>query len=851
MQRVCLNGEWRFRESSTEEWLPASVPGGVYSDLLAAGEIPDPYYADNELDCQWVGETDWEYRRTVRVPESLLAHDRIILACDGLDTVATVRVNGTQVGSSANMHRAYEFDVADALVAGENEVTISFRSPVEYGIDRRDSHEYDVPALRYPIDQPARNFVRKAQCHYGWDWGPCLPTMGIWRDVSIVAHSTPLIEYTRTEQDHIDSGVVLTTHVGLRAPTPTTATVSISVAESRTEREVNLGAGTSEVSITTTVDAPQLWWPNGHGDQPLYDLNVAASTGSETHRWSERIGFREVELVREADDIGNGESFGFAVNGEPVFAKGANWIPTDALHARAAENREDLLEGAAAANMNTIRVWGGGYYEHDAFYDRCDELGLLVWQDFMFACGLYPADEAFLDSVRAEARYQVRRLNSHPALALWCGNNENEEAVVNWFGDEDGIEQLRADYDSLYLDTIGPVVEAQDPDHPYWPASPSSGSDTPEPYEMNRGDVHYWDVWHEGAPFSEYETIEPRFVSEFGYQSFPSVETIASAVPEGQHNPTAPLMEHHQRHASGNRIILQQMADTFRVPFSFEDFTYLSQIQQGLAMRTAIEHFRRLRPHCMGALYWQLNDLWPGASWSSIDYGGEWKALQHFARRFYAPVLVSMTTPSGDAAADGGTTLEDVSMTATDESDEASDGDAGRTTVDTKTTDEGPVEVWVTNDTADRLDGEVVVEIHSLDGDALTTGTHAINVPGYDSEAVATVELDDADPERTMVTARYADDTDSYPTAWFGTTYKRLDLPEPAIDTRVEGSSVTVRTDAAALFVAIAAEGIAGTFSDNYFHLAPGDERTVTFDGNAAGQSLENALSLRSLHETY
>lgn len=831
MQRISLGGAWRLRESGTEEWYDASVPGGVYSDLLAAGAIPDPYDADNELTVQWVGETDWEYRRVVQIPESILAHDRVALVCEGLDTVATVRINGTRVGSSDNMHRAYEFDIADALVAGENEISVEFSSPVEYGIERRDAYDYDVPTLRYPIDQPARNFIRKAQCHYGWDWGPCLPTMGIWRDIAVVAHSSPIVEYTRTEQNHIEGGVELTTHVGLEAPTASTATVSVAVAGAETDADFEIERGSSEVSLTTFVDAPRLWWPNGHGDQALYDLDVSVTSAGQTHTKSQRIGFREIELVRETDEGGDGESFGFEVNGEPVFAKGANWIPTDALHARAADHRDDRLEDAAAANMNMIRVWGGGYYEHDAFYDKCDELGLLIWQDFMFACALYPADEKFLDSVRAEARYQVRRLNTHPALALWCGNNENEEAVANWFGDEDHLDQLQADYDALYLDTLGTVVEAEDPDHAYWSASPSSGSNTPEPYQMNRGDVHYWDVWHEGAPFEEYETIEPRFVSEFGYQSFPSVETIESVLPEDQHNPTAPLMEHHQRHAEGNRIILQQMADSFRMPFSFADFTYLSQVQQGVAMQTAIEHFRRLQPHCMGALYWQLNDLWPCASWSSVDYGGEWKALQHLARRFYAPVLVSMTTSK---------------------SDEPTGDDSGRTTTGTKTTDDGPVEIWLTNDTADRLDNDMEVEVHSLDGNSRTTETHDVDVPAYGSQTVATVEPDaELAAERTMITARYTDKAESYPAFWFPRTYKRLELPKPTVETHVEGTSVTVKTDMAALFVALDTNGIDGTFSDNYFHLAPRDERTVTFDGNATGTDLEDALALTHLRETY
>ena len=831
MQYQSLNGQWQFRELGDDRWFDANVPGGVYSDLFAAGEIPDPYHEDNELDLQWVGKTDWVYNRTVHVESDFLDHGRVRLRCKGLDTVATVAVNDEVVGSSDNMHRSYDFDVADALEPGENEITVTFRSPVKYGIECRDAHPYEVPTLRYPIDQPAVNFIRKAQCHYGWDWGPCLPTVGIWRDIELVAYSAPAIEYVTTQQDHGDGTIEVAATVGIDAPSSTTTSVSASVADVETAETVELAEGSNEVSLTLAVDDPELWWPNGHGDQPLYDFDVSVSNDVGTDTVTERVGFRELEVVRELD--AGGESFRFEVNGEPIFAKGANWIPMDALYGRITEGRyAELLGDAAAVNMNMIRVWGGGYYERDTFYDYCDELGLLVWQDFMFACSLYPADDEFIATVEAEARDQVRRLVNHASLALWCGNNENEEALANWFSDVEHIDVLRSDYDRLYLDTLGEVVSEEDPGRTYWSASPSSGEDVEEPYQMDRGDVHYWDVWHKGAPFSDYELIEPRFVSEFGYQSFPPTDVLRESIPPEQLNPTAPLMEHHQRHENGNSIILQQMADAFRMPSSFDDFVYLSQIQQGLAMQIAIEHFRRLQPHCMGALYWQLNDLWPCASWSSIAYGGDWKALQYMARRIYAPALVSIVAPDGDEA--------------------RSEGDSGRTTTRDGSTANAPLEVWLTNDDPDALRDELVVEVVSLDGSEHVTESYDVYIDGYGSEAVATVDSSviGATPDEMLVRASYRGSTESYPAFWFGEKYKRLSLPATDVRTDVSGSTVTVRAETAALFVALDAGSIEGSFSDNYFHLAPNEERTVTFDATDT-TGLDDELSVTHLYETY
>ncbi len=811
MQTATLSGSWEFRRHGSENWYEATVPGGIYGDLLNAGKIDDPYEQDNELDLQWVGKSDWEYRRTITLGEEFFTHERIALQCDGLDTVATVSVNGEVVGETENMFRGYEFDVADALSAGENEIRVQFHSPVEYAAERSTAHPYDVPTLRYPVDQPARNFIRKAQCHFGWDWGPCLPTVGIWRDIRLVAHSSPQIEYVTPVQHHESGTVELDVWVGLSVPTAGEYTVSAAVDGATASREIILDSD-DEIDLSMTVEDPELWWPSTHGDQPLYDLDVTVE-GEESHSVTERIGFREIELVRQPDEDGDGEGFHIRVNGEPIFARGANWIPADALYRNVTTDvYEDLLSSAVDANMNAVRVWGGGYYERDEFYRLCNEKGLLVWQDFMFACAQYPADDEFVASVEAEARYQVRRLSSNPSVALWCGNNELEVGVESWFADSEDIDQLEADYDRLFRETLKEVVAEEDPSRPYWSASPSSGPDRVDPENEQRGDIHYWGVWHEGKPFSAFLETEPRFVSEFGYQSFPSVETLADVVPADQHNPTAPLMEHHQRNEGGNKRILQRMADHFRMPSNFDDFVYLSQIQQGMAIRTAVEHWRRLKPHCMGAIYWQLNDLWQCASWSSVEYGGEWKALHHMARRFYAPTLVSLAESGDD------------------------------------------LELWLTTDETEPIARTIAVEAVTMDGKRLFERKFDAEVEANESACIGRVDIEDAlgDASRSDVLFRATplDFDDALPATHLLGPYKRLSLPEAEIELSVADGKIIVSTSDAALFVELQDDGD-GRFGDNYFHLVPGEERSIEYETDGDDEAIAEKISVRHLAETY
>ncbi|WP_136689391.1 beta-mannosidase [Halorhabdus amylolytica] len=840
MRRKSLNGRWEFSERDDRTWLDASVPGGVYTDLVNAGEIEDPLRGDTELDVQWVGKTDWTYRRTFTVDAAFLDHERVLLTCEGLDTVATVSVNGTIVGESENMHVGNEFDVREALEAGENGITVEFRSPVEYGTGRMEEYPHEVPYTHYPIEQPGRPFVRKAQCHYGWDWGPCLPTMGIYRDIALVGYTDPRITYTTTEQNHREGAVDLDVRVGLDVPRSGEYDLSAAVDDASTAETVTLEPGRQAVEMTMTVQDPDLWWPNGYGDQPLSQLEVRVQGEHDQDVTTESIGFREVELVVEPD--ADGTSFYFEINGTPVFAKGANTIPVAPMYGDVTDDRyEHVIRSAAEANMNMLRVWGGGYYENETFYDLCDEYGLLVWQDFMFSCSLYPADEEFLESVEDEVRYQVRRLANHPSIALWCGNNENEEALHNWFGDHDAHDRHVDDYEALYEETVGATCREEDPSRTFWPGSPSSGPDEDNPYSFQAGDIHYWNVWHEGQPFENYLTTEPRFVSEFGYQSFPSLDSLRTVLEAEDFNPTAPLMEHHQRNPGGNATILSRLASYFRFPFDFEDFVYLSQVQHGLAMKTAIEHWRRRKPTTMGTLYWQLNDLWPVASWASIEYDGKWKAQQYMARRQYAPVLVSFhPTFDGD---DG------------PENAQADDGQRewGEVTAQT---------LWLTSDRPEPVSGDVMVEIVDVtSGDVLDERTVDVDVDAGESTPLLTVDReelpDGVDTSAVMLRAEYEGPGESYPNVAFFEGYKALELPRTELDIEIDGADVTVESERTALFVELDPGSLIGAFSDNYFHLRPGETRTVTFeptDDNRDGlieARLQEDLSVRHLRETY
>ncbi len=684
---IDLAGSWQLVDAAGTYDLPITIPGDVHTALLENDVIPDPFVGRDENLIQWVGRRGWTIRREFDIAaDELPRGDRRLLEIDTVDTVAEVVVNGAIVARSRSMFVPLRVDVGAVLRDGTNEIEVRFDSPEGVAAKRAAALPYPVPHQIYPNQSMHRNLLRKVQCHGSWDWGIAMMVTGLYGEVRIRTVPVDAIRavWGVPRRSTVDS--VWTVPVTIEWDRPDVVPgdcgypeeippVSVAIVDERgvvvaavsTDHDAESetaggnpsgpdgegafaglsGAGVSggfspvrllrsgALQVTPTVENPAIWWPAGYGEQPLYEVIVRL--GEDERRF--RTAFREIEVVNEPDEWGR--SFHFRVNRRAIWAKGANWIPVDAFPSRQTpEVYRRLLTDAREANMNMIRVWGGGQYEPDHFYDLCDELGLLVWQDFMFSCSLYPSQSFFLDEVREEVQAQMRRLVSHPSIAIWCGNNENIGAL-GWF-DESIAHPGRylIDYDRLNNGVIADEVRRVDDTRVFWPSSPAAGEGdfSDNWHDDSAGDMHYWSVWHEGKPFSAYYEVTPRFCSEFGFQSFPGLPTIRSFAREEQLNPTAPELEHHQRHPRGNTVILETISRYFRFPFDFADFVYLSQVQQAIAISTAVTYWRSRRPVSMGALYWQLNDLWPVVSWSSIEYNGTWKLLHYEARRFFAPL---------------------------------------------------------------------------------------------------------------------------------------------------------------------------------------------------------------------
>ena len=668
MEIINLAGKWKLIRLSDGSERPMRVPGDIYSTLIHTGELPDPYFAENELKAQWPGKEDWKIERSFSVSEQFLRPKTAKLLIEVIDTIGEVYLNGKLLGTSNNMFRRFEVDPKPSLRLGENTLAIIIRSPEQAAAREASILPYPIPASLYPASSPHRNLIRKAQCMSGWDWGPCLMTGGVYDGIQLIATDGPFIRSVRTRATPLGSfegaaergpDFSIGVSVEIEIPEPMNVKIACYLDNRCTETEQPCNAGVCVIPLSMKIEKPRLWWPHGHGNPALYELFVTAERSAPSpesaagfipspHILHKKIGFRELKVIAEEDSIGRG--FKFVVNGKAIFAKGANWIPADALPSRWTRSRiEKLLDSATAAHMNCLRVWGGGRYESDDFYEVCDERGIMIWQDCMFSCALYPSSDEFLANVESELQWQIKRLADHPCIALWCGNNEALGAIT-WY-DESKKNPARyiVDYDRLTEGVLGRVIRSLDPDRCFWPSSPSAG---PNDFSDNwhsdeRGDMHFWSVWHEGKPFSEYLRVQPRFCSEFGFQSLPSMGTIASFAPQSEWNISSPVFEAHQKHPRGNSLILDTMLRYFRMPKGFRELVYLSQVQQAMAIRTAVEYWRSAMPRCMGTLFWQLNDVWPAISWSSLDYDGSWKILQYEAKRFYAPILLALFIKDG------------------------------------------------------------------------------------------------------------------------------------------------------------------------------------------------------------
>ena len=632
-----LTAGWRFHQSGKNGWLPAAVPGSVHTDFLAAGQIPDPLYRDNELRQQWIGKADWDYETTFTVTPEMLRRTNLELLFKGLDTYADVTLNEAAILHTDNMFREWRVSVKPQLRAGENRLHIHFRSPLnevaslpaKYGFPLYATNDEQAMAVVGDKGPPLSPYTRKAPYQYGWDWGPRFVTAGIWQPVQLEAWDDARISdfhvVQRSLSDETAQLGFVVEYDGAAALRNPAATLLIEAlgpdgkpVGPRLEQAVMIHSSQQEIRAEMRLGKPQRWFPAGYGAQPLYTFTARLVQGGRPlDAARKRVGLRTLEVRRERDQYG--KSFEFVVNGIPVFAKGANWIPADIFPARVTNARyRQLLQSAKDCNMNMVRVWGGGIYENDYFYDTCDELGLLVWQDFMFACTFYPGNPEFMDNVRQEATYQVRRLRDHPSLAIWVGNNENEVAWQDWnipsiIGPAHQKE-VWGDYLRLFNDVLPAVLRAHDPSRLYWPSSPSAN------YEdlagrQSSGDMHYWAVWAGTDPLSAYEKQVPRFMSEYGFQSFPELKSVQQFAAPADYDIASPVMREHQRSQAGNPRLLEYLRRDFREPKDFPTFLYVSQVLQAHAIKIAAEHLRRNRPRVMGSMYWQLDDCWGAASW--------------------------------------------------------------------------------------------------------------------------------------------------------------------------------------------------------------------------------------------
>ena len=640
---LSIHKNWTFRNVSDQKWYQAQVPGCVHTDLLKNDIILDPFYGTNEKDLQWISDENWEYKTIFNVDNEFLNREVQLLKFYGLDTYAKVYVNGKLLIESNNMFHLWEVSVKNIFKLGKNEILVSFDSPIKKILPKVNKMDYELPADNDQIKKTSP-YTRKAPYHFGWDWGPSFATCGIWQNVEIIGYDLFVIDNV-----HIDQKEVWTNSAKIEIiidiSSEIDSEVELVIVEPKSKinisKSVSLKKGKNSFHRSIDIINPELWWPNGHGGQDMYEFEIHLKKDEYQDFKKVKTGLRDFKVQIEKDS--NGTSFAFIVNGKPIFSKGANWIPGDSFTTRMTkDNYKILLKNAVNANMNTVRVWGGGIYESEYFYDLCDELGLIVWQDFMFACSLYPGDDDFLESVKKEAEYQIIRLRNHPSIALWCGNNEIAVAWHNWGWKEKYPNSVFfKDYKNLFHELLPKLCHSLDKSRLYWPSSPGYDLSLPKTgQELNKGDVHYWGVWHGGDELSSFSENVGRFMSEYGMQSFPSMATVDYFCPTKEQDIDSDIIKSHQKASLGNENIMKYILMYYNEPKDFSSFIMLSQIMAGEAIKVAVESHRMAMPYCMGSLYWQLNDCWPGASWSSLDYFGNWKALHYYAKKFFSPLLI-------------------------------------------------------------------------------------------------------------------------------------------------------------------------------------------------------------------
>lgn len=811
MLQQFLTEGWQLRKAG-EELQPAVVPGTVYTDLLRNGNMEDPFWKDNEIRALALMDFDYEYQAVFDCDAQMLKKDRVLLHFDGIDTIADIYVNETKVGSAYNMHRVWEYDVKALLKETGNALRVVLHSPTKY------IQEEFKKCRTLGSEDAMDGFVhlRKAHCMFGWDWGAHLPDAGIFRKVSLIGIDRARIDNVYVAQKHENGQVTLE----FKVETETAA------AGAKLHYAVEITAPSGEVLRAENspkellITEPEFWWPNGYGSQPLYGVKVTLFSGDEAlDIWERRIGLRTLTMHIEKDQWG--ESFAHEVNGITVFAMGADYIPEDHLLGRVTpETTKKLLLQCKAANFNTIRVWGGGYYPEDWFFDLCDELGLMVWQDFMFACAVYELTSEFKANIRQEFIDNVKRIRHHASLGLWCGNNEMEMFVGenhHWVTKKTEVR----DYLIMYEELIPDVLKEYDPQTFYWPASPSSGGSFDEPNSPDRGDVHYWTVWHGNKPFSEYRKYFFRYASEFGFQSFPSKKTVETFTDDPRDmNIFSYIMEKHQRQYGANGKIMNYMQQTYLYPSGFEQAIYASQLLQADAIRYGVEHFRRNRGRCMGAIYWQLNDCWPVVSWASIDYCGRLKALQYYAKRFFAPLMISCQ----------------------EEGMMSQEADMNRQHF----VFEKSIRLNVANETRRAEKVHVRWALRSADASVVSQWEEDVEVPALTSVWLDKMELPEADIFSQYVSYEMEKDGKIISSGTVIFSYpKYFRYEDPKLSYEIDGDEIIVRAHAYAKSVEILNENEDLILEDNYFDMNAGEKRVKMLSGDIEKLRLRSVYDIR------
>lgn len=805
MIKMWLDTGWKLKNSRTGQCFDTRVPSSVYDTWLACGAMEDPYWRDNEDGALAMLEDDYEYTVTAAVSDEIMACDEVFLRFEGIDTAAEIYMNGNLLGHGDNMHRIWEYAVG-ALLKEENEIRVVIHSPIKYIARAYEAWGYDG------APEAMKGFVllRKAHCSFGWDWGPRLPDAGIFRPVCLEGIQKARLDGVLIRQIHEKAGVTLTLEPEIRTVTE----------KDTLSYDVMIRCPDGDTKVITQspkrvlIESPRLWWPNGYGEQPLYEITVVLKDGGhKVDCRSQRIGLRTMTVNTSKDQFGS--QFAHQVNGVDIFAMGADYIPEDCIKARITPERtRQLLRHCKECNFNVIRVWGGGFYPDDSFYDICDELGLVVWQDFMFACGVYPLSPSFEETVRAEIAENIKRLRHHACLGLWCGNNEMEMFIEKnqWIRSS----RQKTEYLVMNQYLIPKLVKQYDPDGFYWPSSPSSGGDFDGPNDADRGDAHYWEVWHGGVPFTQYRRHYFRYLSEFGFQSLPSMKTIESFTDEGDRNLFSYVMERHQKNNEANGKILGYLSQMYRYPTDFRGLIHASQLLQAEAIRYGVEHFRRNRGRCMGTVYWQLNDCWPVISWSSIDYCGRWKALQYFAKRFFASILLSCEE----------------------------EGALGKNINEEDFHPLPGARLCITNET--REDVYLTVKWSLRTNDSLVVREDRIKTQVSPLSAfwLPDLALEDMEPYHMYLAYELWQDNTmvSEGTSLF-VPPKHFDFLDPGLILQVEGNEIIIASDGYAKGVEIGNEAEDLLLSDNYFDMNAGIKRIKVIQGSLQG------LYVRSVYD--